>query len=126
LILARPLRLTSRHSWRPSALRIAGREGRRCLYFPAAKNERGAMLDALAQGRSIIESPARKLHFYPCCVAHAVTELGHERRIRANAPAAGRPQTADPADGQGGFRVGPTADIDTKEPPLFVKQRLPV
>ena len=41
-----------------AALRIAGREGRRRLYFPAAKNERGAMLDALAQGRSIIEPPA--------------------------------------------------------------------
>ena len=32
---------------------------------------------------------------------------GHERRIRANAPAAGRPKTADPAGGQGGFRLGP-------------------
>jgi hypothetical protein len=32
---------------------------------------------------------------------------GHERRIRANAPAAGRPQTADPAGGRGGFRLGP-------------------
>jgi hypothetical protein len=28
----------------------------------------------------------------------------------ANAPAAGRPQTADPAGGQGGFRVEATAD----------------
>jgi hypothetical protein len=34
---------------------------------------------------------------------------GHERRIRANAPAAGRPRTADPAGGQGGFRLGPRA-----------------
>jgi hypothetical protein len=29
-----------------------------------------------------------------------------ERRIRSNAPAPGRPQTADPAGGQGGFRLG--------------------
>jgi hypothetical protein len=34
---------------------------------------------------------------------------GHERRIGANASAAGRPQTADPAGGQGGFRLGPRA-----------------
>ena len=34
--------------------------------------------------------------------------VGHERWIRANTPAAGRPQTADPAGGQGGFRLGPT------------------
>jgi hypothetical protein len=38
------------------------------------------------------------------------TGRGHERRIRANAPAAGQPQTADPAGGQGGFRLGPPAD----------------
>ena len=31
---------------------------------------------------------------------------GHERWIRANAPAAGRPQTADPAGGQGGCGFG--------------------
>ena len=37
--------------------------------------------------------------------------MGHERRIRANAPAAGRPQAADPAGGQGGFRLGPAGDI---------------
>jgi len=36
---------------------------------------------------------------------------GHERRIRANARAAGRPQTAYPAGGQGGFRPGPGRDI---------------
>jgi hypothetical protein len=36
--------------------------------------------------------------------------MGHERRIRAYALAAGRPQTADPAGGQGGFRLGPGAD----------------
>jgi hypothetical protein len=36
---------------------------------------------------------------------------GHERRIRANAPAGGRPQTADPAGGQGGFRLGPEAAV---------------
>jgi hypothetical protein len=35
--------------------------------------------------------------------------MGPERRIGANAPAAGRPQTADPAGGQGGFRLGPQA-----------------
>ncbi len=29
----------------------------------------------------------------------------HEQRIRTNASAAGRPQTADPASGQGGFRL---------------------
>jgi hypothetical protein len=33
--------------------------------------------------------------------------MGHERRIRANGPAAGRPQTADPAGGKDGFRLGP-------------------
>ena len=32
--------------------------------------------------------------------------MGHERRIGANSPAAGRPQTADPAGGEGGFRLG--------------------
>jgi hypothetical protein len=36
-----------------------------------------------------------------------MAEKGHERRIGANASAAGRPQTADPAGGQGGFRLGP-------------------
>ena len=35
-----------------------------------------------------------------------MSQLGHERRIKANAPAAGRPQTADSAGGQGGFRLG--------------------
>jgi hypothetical protein len=40
---------------------------------------------------------------------------GHERRIRANAPAAGRPQTADPAGGQGGFRLGPLPDARTAQ-----------
>jgi hypothetical protein len=34
---------------------------------------------------------------------------GRERRIGANAPAAGQPQTADPAGGQGGFRLGGNA-----------------
>jgi hypothetical protein len=38
------------------------------------------------------------------------SELGHERRIRADAPATGRPQTVDPARGQGGFRLGPCVD----------------
>jgi hypothetical protein len=33
--------------------------------------------------------------------------MGQERRIRANAPTADRPQTAYPANGQGGFRLGP-------------------
>jgi hypothetical protein len=33
----------------------------------------------------------------------SMSEVGHERRIGANAPAAGRAQTADPAGGQGGF-----------------------
>jgi hypothetical protein len=36
--------------------------------------------------------------------------MGHERRIRANAPAADRPRTVDPTGGQGGFRLGPLAD----------------
>jgi hypothetical protein len=35
------------------------------------------------------------------------SEKGHERRMGANASAAARPQTADPAGGQGGFRLGP-------------------
>jgi hypothetical protein len=42
-----------------------------------------------------------------------MSPLGHERRIGANAPAAGRPQTADPAGGQGGFRLGPQPDSRT-------------
>jgi hypothetical protein len=45
----------------------------------------------------------------PSCDARPDHTLGHERRIGANAPAAGRPQTADPAGGQGGFRLGPQA-----------------
>jgi hypothetical protein len=32
---------------------------------------------------------------------------GHERRMKASAPAAGRPRPADPTGGQGGFRLGP-------------------
>ena len=36
---------------------------------------------------------------------------GRERRIRANAPAAGRPRTANPTGGHGGFRLGPGRDI---------------
>jgi hypothetical protein len=35
---------------------------------------------------------------------------GHERRIGANAPAAGRPRTADPARGKVSFRLGPCVD----------------
>jgi hypothetical protein len=38
--------------------------------------------------------------------------VGHERRIRANAPAAGRPQTADPAGSHGGFRLGPCMEAN--------------
>ena len=47
----------------------------------------------------------------PSCDARPDHTLGHERRIRANAPAAGRPQTADPAGGQGGFRLGLCAEV---------------
>jgi hypothetical protein len=49
----------------------------------------------------------RELHFHFRCDAHSESGSGHERRIRANTPAAGRPQTADPAGRQGGFRLGP-------------------
>jgi hypothetical protein len=40
--------------------------------------------------------------------------MGHERRIEADAPAAGRPQTADPAGGQGGFADPAKADKRTR------------
>jgi hypothetical protein len=45
-----------------------------------------------------------------CCAAQPMSQMGHERRMGAKAPAAGRPQTADPAGRHGGFRPGPSAD----------------
>jgi hypothetical protein len=54
-----------------------------------------------------------------------ISAMGHERRIGANAPAAGRSQTADPAGGQGGFRLGPATDsraaqtVGPHRPPSF-------
>jgi hypothetical protein len=51
---------------------------------------------------------ASRRHLLRCIIfSGRMAELGHERRINANAPAAGRPQTPDPAGGQGGFRLGP-------------------
>jgi hypothetical protein len=48
---------------------------------------------------------------YPRLRLGLMSAQGHERRIGANASAAGRPQTADPAGGQGGFRLGPIPAI---------------
>jgi hypothetical protein len=48
-------------------------------------------------------------------IGRPTAEMGHERRIRADASAAGRPQTADAAGGQGGFRLGP------QQPPALQK-----
>jgi hypothetical protein len=52
--------------------------------------------------------------------------LGHEEPSDFAVAAAASPLEAVTTVVGLGDRVGPTADIDTKEPPLFVKQRLPV
>jgi len=68
--------------------------GRHGSWAPIAREPGGARRQVLP----------RKLPLRP---AVAISAMGHERRIGANAPAAGRPQTADPAGGQRGFRLGP-------------------
>jgi len=72
------------------------------------------------------------------CVIDGMSESGHERRIRANAPAAARPRTADPAAGQGGYRdaidrattvppTGPVEPLAEAEPtPAAAAPRTPL
>jgi hypothetical protein len=56
--------------------------------------------------RPIVASPMTA-RITTTLLARGSRTSGHRQRVGADAPAAGRPQTADPAGGQGGFRLGP-------------------
>jgi predicted RNase H-like HicB family nuclease len=55
--------------------------------------------------------PQRNVRFIVPLGPGSGVDIAARRRIGTNSAAAGRPQAADPAGGQGGFRLGPGGDI---------------